>query len=65
MNDSQSVKVIFEHAYEGFCNSFQGIIEFIVMLGKCFIVCLIYLTIPIWILPYAIFKKREVQGDDE
>ena len=58
------LKEIFEDAYEGLCDLFQGIIEFLDVFVERFIICLICLTMPIWILPYAIFKKRRQNNDE-
>lgn len=51
------MKEVFEHAYEGFCNSTQCLVDFAQRLGGCVLVCFIYLTIPLWLIPYAIYKK--------
>ena len=56
------MKVIFEHAYLGFIDSIRDLYEFICDLGNVVIIVAIYLTIPLWIVPYAIYKHR--RGDD-
>lgn len=48
---------IFEHAYEGLCNLIHRFIDFVGMVGKCVLICLVYITIPLWAIPYAIYKK--------
>lgn len=58
MNSEKSFRIIFDNAYEGFCNSFQGFYEFAQSMGEMILVCVIYITLPVWILPYAIIKKR-------
>ena len=44
----------FDHAYEGFCNSFLPLIE-------CAKVFFVYITLPLWIIPYAILKRRKAE----
>ena len=53
------MKEIFEHAYEGFCNLIRGFIDFTEFFWKTVLVILVYLTIPLWIIPYAIYKKMK------
>lgn len=45
----------FEHAFEGLCNSL-GNLRY---LGEVLLVALIYLTVPIWSIPYWLLFKRE------
>ena len=47
----------FDHAYEGFCNSFQPLIE-----GAK--VTFVYITIPLWIVPYMVYRKIEERKQD-
>ena len=53
----------FEHAYEGFCNTFG---PFGGMLLECMIIIFVYCTLPVWIVPYALFfrKEKERGGED-
>ena len=58
------MKEYFEHAYEGFINSLSNFIEFLEECGEvtrsiffCMVIALIYITVPLWALPYAIYKK--------
>ena len=50
---------VFEHAYEGLCNLIVGFTDFAVSLSKCILVVLVYITIPLWIIPYIIYKKMK------
>lgn len=56
------MKEIFEHAYKGFLESTRNFYEFICSLGNAVLILAIYLTLPLWIVPYAIHKHRK--GDD-
>lgn len=51
----------FEHAYEGFVNTTEEFAEVIKILIGTLKICLIYITVPIWIFPYWFFKKRKRQ----
>ena len=53
------MKEVFEHAYEGFCNSIVRYINLCETLGKFVLVILVYITIPFWIIPYAIYKNKK------
>ncbi len=51
---------------EIFDNAYEALFDFIYLcesLGKLFLVIFVYLTIPLWILPYMICKKKK--GGDE
>lgn len=56
------MKEIFEHAYKGFLESTRNHYEFICSLGYAALILAIYLTLPFWIVPYAIHKRKK--GDD-
>ena len=49
----------FDHAFEGFCNSMEQYVLFAVNIAKVVIIAVIYITIPIWIIPYCIFTGRK------
>lgn len=49
----------FERAYEGFTNIMEDLNETLSMLGELTAVVLIYLTLPVWILPYWIYKNNK------
>ncbi len=55
------MKEYFEHAYEGFINSLSIFIESCAEVMRstflCMVIALIYITVPFWALPYAIYKK--------
>lgn len=56
----------FDNAYEGFCNSFQPIIHLAEIMAEVAKVTFVYVTLPIWVLPYKlIFRKRENDGRSE
>lgn len=42
----------FDHAFEGLCNTVAPMVE----IAK---ITLVYVTIPLWIVPYAIYRKIE------
>jgi hypothetical protein len=52
------MKDVFEHAYQGTLNLFSEAVEIVVACGKVMGVCMVYLTIPIWLLPYALFLRK-------
>lgn len=52
----------FEHAYEGFCNTFFPFVNCMVDIAK---IIFVYGTLPIWIIPYALFFRKENEGDDK
>ena len=43
----------FDHAYE----TLRELLEAFAGIGKCAAITCIYITIPLWIIPYAIGKK--------
>lgn len=49
----------FEHAYEGFCNSMEPFLHFAQCIGEVGKVIFVYITIPVWIIPYAIIKNSK------
>ena len=51
------MREIFDCAYEGVCNSMLVFIEYSEVLGRCILTGLVYLTIPLWIVPYSIYKN--------
>lgn len=54
----------FEHAYQTFCNFLEAFMEFAVIISGTAMLILIYLTLPVWFIPYAICKKlKEWRAD--
>ena len=53
------MKEVFDHAYEGFCYSMIAATEFTMRIFRCVCVVLIYLTIPLWFIPYVIYRKKK------
>ena len=49
------VREYFDHAYEGFYYTFRTFSEMI-------IVCIIYITIPLWVIPYSLFFRKMKGG---
>lgn len=49
----------FEHAYEGFINTMKDLNEILSVLGELTVIVLIYLTLPVWVLPYWIYKNNK------
>ena len=47
----------FEHAYEGFCNSVEQMVIFAQYISEAAKVLAVYITLPLWVIPYAIYKK--------
>lgn len=59
-------KEIFEHAYTGTKNDLNDFVEeAVIPLGKVGVVCFIYFTIPIWIVPYWFVKRWKALTKDE
>jgi hypothetical protein len=52
------MKEYFEHAYEGFCNSFSSPCDFAEAIAEAAKIACVYITVPLWIIPYAIIKKK-------
>ena len=46
----------FDHAYEGFSNSMLPLVDTIAEVAK---ILFVYATLPIWIVPYALFFRKE------
>ena len=57
------MKEVFEHAYQGISDLIIRFTDFSVSVGRCVLVGLIYITFPLWIVPYAIHKK--LKGGEE
>ena len=51
-------KDVFEHAYYGTSVALVNLAEHFLTLLEIICVCIIYLTIPIWVLPYALFLRK-------
>lgn len=51
------MKEYFEHAYEGFINLTEDFYNIVRVAFEFFCIVLIYVTVPFWALPYAIYKK--------
>ena len=54
----------FEHAYQAVCNIGDSFLEFAGVMTTIATVTFIYLTVPFWIIPYAICKKLKERGAD-
>ena len=52
----------FDHAYEGLCDSVQQVVG---NMAELFIIALIYLTIPLWVVPYMVYLKIEERNDQK
>lgn len=48
---------LFAEAYEAVCKSLGGLVELLFVVLKLVAVIVIYLTIPLWLIPYAIIKR--------
>ena len=57
------MKEIFENAYNVACEGIKDTVDLVVMFGKFVLTALIYITVPLWIIPFAIYKK--VKGGAE
>ena len=53
------MKDVFKHAYQDTLTLFLEAVEIVVACGKVMGVCMVYLTIPIWFLPYALFLRKD------
>lgn len=51
----------FDHAFEGFCNTFQPLTDCMVEVAK---IILVYATIPLWIVPYMVYLKIEERKEN-
>lgn len=51
------MRKVFEHAYEGISDLIVNLADFGLSICKCVLIILIYITIPIWIIPFAVYKK--------
>ena len=49
----------FEHIYEGFCGSVRSLIDLAEIIAEASKVIFVYITMPIWIIPYAIWRNRK------
>ncbi|MBO5953307.1 MAG: hypothetical protein J6Q53_04205 [Oscillospiraceae bacterium] len=47
----------FDHAFEGLCNTLQPFAELVGCMGECAKITLVYITIPLWIVPYMVYLK--------
>ena len=54
----------FEHAYQTVCTFLEAFMEFAVIIAGVAMVILIYLTLPVWFIPYAICKKLKERSAD-
>lgn len=57
-------KDVFEHAYQGTNCALICLAEFIMRLSEMLCVCVIYLTVPVWFIPYSIVKERVTKMKD-
>lgn len=57
------MKEIFENAYNGACEGIKDTVELFAMFSKFVLITLIYITTPLWFIPFAIYKK--VKGGAE
>ena len=51
----------FEHAYTGFCNSMEEILAACLYLGELLKIAFVYATLPVWFIPYAIYRNRKAR----
>lgn len=51
------MKKTFENAYNVACEGIKDTVDLVVMFGKFVLTALIYITVPLWIIPFAIYKK--------
>lgn len=54
----------FDHAYEGFCNSFMPITNLVNCMAEVCKIVFVYATLPIWIIPYMTYRKIEERKDN-
>lgn len=56
----KTMREYFDIAYEHFCDGLRSIEVFVgLMFG-----CLVYLTLPIWVIPYLIIKRCRRKDND-
>ena len=51
----------FDRAYEAFCNTVQQIADCVAEDVK---ITFVYITIPLWIVPYMVYRKIEERKQD-
>lgn len=56
-------KDVFEHAYDGVSVASVNFTEHLLTLLEIICVCMIYLTIPIWFIPYSIVKRKDDKSE--
>lgn len=56
-------KDVFEHAYCGTNCALIYLAEFIMSLFEVLCVCVIYLTVPVWFVPYSIIKRKDDKSE--
>lgn len=49
----------FDHAYEGFCKTMQPFGDLAGAMGEVAKILFVYVTLPIWILPYKLILRRK------
>ena len=54
----------FDHAYEGWCNSFEPFIRFVELMIEAAKILFVYITIPVWIVPYVCFFRKEEETEE-
>lgn len=59
------MKELLNNVYEDFCEVVRDFIEFFSLLGELVLTVLIYLTIPLWVGFYAIYKKVKGPRNNE
>ena len=47
----------FEQVYKGFCNSMEKLMYFASVLAEAEKLMIVCITLPLWVIPYAIYKK--------
>lgn len=52
-----SMREYFEHAYGGVCNTMQDFAGLASDIAEVAKVLFVYATMPLWLIPYAIYKK--------
>ena len=51
----------FDHAFEDFCSAIQPLADCVAEAAKIIVV---YATIPLWIVPYMVYRKIEERKQD-
>lgn len=53
------MKGLFEWAYRSFCESMEELLYWLELFWRSILYSVVCLTLPLWVIPYAIYRKIE------